>query len=269
MSRKRAPSLASQADPHALYEASVQAPEGDIEFFLRVFRRHFRRTPVMLREDFCGTAYLATSWVEGGRRRRALGVDLDETTLDWGRHAHLAPMTPATRRRIRLRCADVRDVTRPKADLICALNFSYCVFKTRQELGGYLRTVYRGLEREGLFVCELYGGTEAVVPIEERREVDGFTYVWEQESYDAITQETLCHIHFEFPDGSTLQRAFTYDWRLWTIPEVRELLAEAGFRRSEVYWEETDDDGDGTGEFKRTESEENQEGFIVYIVGVK
>lgn len=269
MSQKRRPSLAERADPHALYEASVQGPEGDIEFFLRMFRRHFKRVPVVLREDFCGTAYLAASWLAGGRRRRAIGVDLDAETLDWGRRKHIESMPPAMRRRIQLVQADVRDITRPKADLICALNFSYCTLKTRQNLGSYFHTVYRALESEGLFICELYGGTEAVVPIEEEREVDDFTYVWEQESYDAITHDTLCHIHFEFSDGSKRERAFTYDWRLWTIPEVRELLADAGFRRTEVYWEETDDDGDGTGEFRRTESEENQEGFIVYIVGVK
>jgi len=247
----------------------VQAPEGDIEFFLRVFRRHFKRTPIVLREDFCGTAYLAAAWVQGGRRRRAVGIDLDPVPLDWGRREHVEKMTTEMRRRIRLIQADVRSMTRPKADVICALNFSYCVFKTRRDLGGYLKTAYRGLKAEGLFVCELYGGTEAVMPIEEEREVDGFTYIWDQESYDPITHETLCHIHFEFPDGSGRERAFTYDWRLWTIPEVRELLTEAGFRRTEVYWEETDADGDGTGEFRRTESEENQEGFIVYIVGVK
>lgn len=269
MSRKRRATLAEQADPHALYEASVQAPEGDIEFILRVFRRHFRRVPLTLREDFCGTAYLAATWVQGGRRRKAIGVDLDEPTLEWGRHEHIEPMTPAEQRRIRLLQADVREVTRPRVDVICALNFSYCALKSRRELGSYLRAAHRSLGEQGLFVCELYGGTEAVIPIEERWEGDGFTYVWDQESYDAVTHATLCHIHFEFPDGSRLEKAFTYDWRLWTIPEVRELLAEAGFRRSEVYWEQTDEEGEGTGEFERTESEENQEGFIAYIAGVK
>jgi len=269
MSRKRRATLAELADPHALYEASVQAPEGDIEFILRVFRRHFRRVPVTLREDFCGTAYLASSWIEGGSRRKSIGVDLDEATLEWGRRRHIESMAPAMRRRIRLLQADVREVTRPRVDVVCALNFSYCTFKSRPELGTYLRAVHSSLGEQGLFVCELYGGTEAVVPIEERREVDDFVYVWDQESYDAITHETRCHIHFEFPDGSKLEKAFTYDWRLWTIPEVRELLAEAGFRRSEVFWEQTDEEGEGTGEFERTESEENQEGFIAYIVGVK
>ena len=51
------------------------------------------------------------------------------------------------------------------------------------------------------------------------------------------------HIHFEFTNGSRLKRAFTYEWRLWTLPEIRELLGEAGFSRSTVYWEDRDADG--------------------------
>ncbi len=46
--------------------------------------------------------------------------------------------------------------------------------------------------------------------------------------------ETLCHIDFKFEDGSVQKRAFSYDWRLWILPEIREVLAEAGFRRSTV-----------------------------------
>lgn len=260
---------AKQADPFDLYQRSVQAPEGDIAFFLRVARRHRRPTPRLLREDFCGTAYLATTWVAGSRRRRAVAVDLDAEPLDWGRRHNVETLPPEARRRIQLIEADVRDVHRPRADIVCALNFSYCIFKRRDELRAYLRTIYRSLTPDGLLFLELYGGTDAEIPLEERRECDGFTYVWDQDTFDPISRHAHCYIHFEFPDGSRLERAFTYDWRLWTIPEIRELLAEAGFRQSEVYWEQTDDEGDGTGEFRLTKKAENQEGWIVYIVGVR
>jgi hypothetical protein len=30
----------------------------------------------------------------------------------------------------------------------------------------------------------------------------------------------VCHIHFDFEDGSRLERAFSYDWRLWSLPEA-------------------------------------------------
>jgi hypothetical protein len=122
-------------------------------------------------------------------------------------------------------------------------------------------------------VCEIYGGTEAVVEIEDVDRKDGFTYHWEQASYDPVTHETLCHIHFSFSDGSKMERAFTYDWRLWTIPEIREILLEAGFTRARVYWEEMEEDEDdddemvGTGDFVEVEHAENQEAWLCYIVG--
>jgi hypothetical protein len=78
-----------------------------------------------------------------------------------------------------------------------------------------------------------------------------------------------CHIHFEFSDRSKIERAFSYDWRLWTLPELRELLREVGFRDVQVYWEQVDADGDGTGTFHPTEYEENQESWLVYIVAAK
>jgi hypothetical protein len=76
-------------------------------------------------------------------------------------------------------------------------------------------------------------------------------------------------IHFDFRDGSRLERAFTYDWRLWTIPELRELLAEAGFREVQVWWETVDEDGDGTGDYEQVEHAENQEAWLVYLVAAK
>ena len=93
--------------------------------------------------------------------------------------------------------------------------------------------------------------------------------MWDQARYDAITSEILCHIHFEFPDGSKLRRAFSYDWRLWTIREVREVLAEAGFSTSEAYWEGSTPSGEGNGVYTRRESAENEASWLVYVVGVR
>ncbi len=265
--RKHRRRRAAQAHRHLLYQASVQSPESDIEFFDRVYRDHRGRRPRALREDFCGTALLSREWVTSGKRRTALAIDLDERTLEWGRRHNLG--TASMAKRVRLVQADVREVRRPRVDLVCAMNFSFCVLKQRPELLAYFEAVHAGLRDDGMLVLELYGGTEAIVPIEEQRHVDDFVYIWEQESFDPITHETRCHIHFEFEDGSRLDRAFTYDWRLWTIPELRDVLTEVGFADVEVYWEQVDDDGDGTGEYQRTESEENQEGWLVYVVALR
>ena len=92
--------------------------------------------------------------------------------------------------------------------------------------------------------------------MQEKRPINNgrFTYVWDQHSYDPITGSAVCKIHFHFPDGSKIRDAFTYHWRLWTLPELRELLAEAGFARSTVYWEGTDEEtGEGDGDFQPRE----------------
>ncbi|MBI4703991.1 MAG: class I SAM-dependent methyltransferase [Deltaproteobacteria bacterium] len=267
--RGEGPTLAERADRHALYQRAVQRPESDIALFGRLFRELRGRTPRSLREDFCGTAHFATEWVRRGRGRSAVGVDLDEGPLGWGRRHNLTRLSPRRRPRVQLAQADVREVTGPQVDLICAMNFSFCVFKTRATLRRYFAAARAGLVADGLLLVEIYGGTEAIVATTEERDCGRFVYRWEQERYDPVTSETLCHIHFDFPDGSCLERAFTYDWRLWTIPEIRETMAEAGFAASAVYWEETDDEGDGTGFYRRTEGEENQECWMAFVVGVK
>jgi SAM-dependent methyltransferase len=269
--RKRAggkPTLASLADRHELYEQSVQAPEVDIDFFNRIFAEHRGREPRRLREDFCGTAYVAREWVRSDPRRRAVGIDLDLATLAWAKRA-AAALKRKQRRRLSLLCADVLEVEGPPVDLICANNFSFCVFKSRRQLGRYFSRARRSLRPDGLFFCELYGGTEAIIAIEEEREVDDYRFIWEQASYNPLTHETLCHIHFEMADESRLERAFTYDWRLWTLPELQELMLEAGFASVEVYlegWDEEEDDTDGI--FRRRTRFENQEAWVGYVVGL-
>ena len=264
--KKKKQKLAQRADPHTLYQQSVQAPEHDIQFFDTVFRELRGRRPLSLREDFCGTALLSRDWVRSHPRRTAFGVDLDAPTLAWGQRHNLKPLPKSARERVRLIEADVLEAQAPATDITCSMNFSFCVFKTRTELRSYFQRVFDGLEPDGLLISELYGGTEAIIEIEENRDVEDYEMSWDQESYNPITHETLCHIHFRFSDGSKISKAFTYDWRLWSIPEVRELLAEVGFSESRIYWERVDEDGDGTGEYRRTEEEENQETWLVYVV---
>ena len=268
-SRKKRKTLAAQADPFLLYQKSVQKPDFDIDFFTKTYKRYRRRKPRSLREDFCGTAYLATEWVKGHPKRTAIGVDLDTPTLAWARQNVVAVQKPKVQRRFELIHGDVLEVVEPTVDVTCALNFSYCIFKTREQLQKYFEVAHRGLAADGVFITELYGGTEAIEETEEERDVEDFVYVWEQAKYNPITNETLCHIHFDFADGSRLERAYTYDWRLWTIPEVRECMLMAGFERVDVYWEGVEKDGEGSGEYYITKEEENQETWLVYIVGIK
>ena len=83
--------LAAQADRHALYERSVQDPDGDVKFFARTYRKIRGHDPVSLREDFCGTAALCAAWARSSPERTALGVDLSQETMNWGIARHLVP----------------------------------------------------------------------------------------------------------------------------------------------------------------------------------
>ncbi|MCA9689115.1 MAG: class I SAM-dependent methyltransferase [Nannocystaceae bacterium] len=256
--------MAEEADLHALYERAVQDPPGDVRFFSRTFKKLRGYKPISLREDFCGTASLCLAWARSGSERTAIGVDLSQETMDWGR-ARIDAAGRDYGERIELVCADVRDPKRPRVDVACALNFSYCVFKTRAELLEYFTAARGGLARDGVFFLDLLGGTESMCEDVTDNEHDGFIYRWEQERFNVITHEVLCHIHFLFPDGSKLDRAFTYDWRLWTAPELRELLLEAGFRKVHFYWEKVDADGEGTGNFGEPDYVENQEVWWTYM----
>ena len=71
------------------------------------------------------------------------------------------------------------------------------------------------------------------------------------------------------PDGKCLNEAFVYDWRIWQIREVREVLTEAGFEKNFVLWEKDDDQKEGSGEFYLAETAENAKSWVAYIVGIK
>ena len=269
---------AATADRHVLYEASVQCVEADLDFFERIFRKRRRRPLRRLREDFCGTAALATEFVRHHRKNQALGVDLDRPTLDWGIRHHVSGLGEDAER-LHLVCDDVRNVSAPKMELTAALNFSYSVFHTRDELRRYFRAAHDSLTPDGVFVLDAFGGTDAMETLKEDRKIpasigpDGrklpaFTYVWEQASFNVVDHRIRCHIHFRFADGSKLKRAFTYDWRLWTLPELQEILLEAGFSEAEVYLEGWDDERDESdGVFRRRTHYENMAGWVGYVVG--
>jgi SAM-dependent methyltransferase len=264
-------SQAQRADKYDLYQQSVQVPEADVAFFEKVHKNIFGRPAKHLREDFCGTAAVCCEWVRTGKDRTAYGVDLDPEPLEWGRQHNVAELDDEQRSRLELIEADVRDVGGPRADLIAAQNFSFYTFSERDELRRYFEAARKNLKPDGLLVLDMMGGSQAMEEDrEEIREVNGFEYVWEQRRFDPISHYNECHIHFRFKDGSKLKRAFTYGWRLWMIPEVRELLAEAGFDRSQVYWEGTDPKtGEGNGEFRPRKQAPSDPAWIAYIVAVK
>ncbi len=265
--RLRRKTQALQADRHELYQASVQDTEAEIDFVESTWSELRDRPAELLREDFCGTANTACEWVRRDPLHFAIGIDLDPEVLEWGHLHNLESLDDDQYARIRLLQTDVARCTTEAADIVLAMNFSYYLFMTRAEMLRYFRNVRDGLVGDGLFILDAYGGYDAPREIEEERECDGFTYIWEQASFNPIDGAMTCHIHFAFPDKSRMDRAFTYCWRLWTLPEIRELLDEAGFRDVTVYWEGTDEEtNEGNGIYTPAEVGDADPGWICYIV---
>lgn len=266
---KKSLTLAERADRHSLYEQSVQCVEAEIDFIDETFKALRGRAAEVLREDFCGTANTACEWVRRRRRNKAIGVDLDESVLAWGRANNIARLGKAANR-ITLVAEDVVKVQTLPPDVVIAMNFSYFIFKKRQQMRRYFKRVLQALNNDGVFMLDAFGGYDSFCVTKEKTKIDGFTYIWDQAYYNPITGDMRCHIHFKFPDGSRIKKAFTYDWRLWTLPEIQEILAEAGFDRITVYWQGTDEEtGEANGEFEPASVGDADAAWIVYIVAQK
>ena len=266
--------LAEKADKFACYGRAVQTPDHEVDFFDRAYRDCFGSPPVSLREDFAGTFAVCCQWVASEDDRRATAVDLCEETLQWGRSHNLARLTEEQQSRVRILNQDVRRRNRPPVDVVAAQNFSFWIFKTRAEVVEYFRAAYLNLKASGVMVMDMMGGFECMEEgtVDKRKIGKGkkaFRYDWEQHHFDPITHDAIFQIHFKFSDGSKLKRAFVYDWRFWTMPEVREMLAEAGFVETHVYWENEGDDGEGDGTYDRATIGTCDASWICYLVAVK
>jgi len=259
--------LSERFDRHDLYQRAVQDTEAEIDFVEQTWAELRQRPAELLREDFCGTANTACEWVRRNEIHYAIGVDLDRSVLDWGERNNISELTLEEQQRIELVQSDVRDVLSPPADIVLAMNFGYFLFKTRDALRGYFQCVHEGLASDGILFLDAYGGYDAPRELEESRDCEGFVYIWDQAAFNPIDSCMTCHIHFEFPDGSRMDRAFTYDWRLWTLPELREILYEAGFTQVDIYWEGSDEDsGEGNGVYLPSEVGDADAGWVCYIV---
>jgi hypothetical protein len=270
--KKRKPQLSARtADRYDLYQRSVQGADFELEFIHRIFKKHNGKRPHHLREDFCGTALISAAWADQGKGYTAEAYDIDPEPLAWGKKHNLAPRGDGVLKRCRLLEKDVRKPSRKRPEVRLAQNFSYRVFKERPVLLDYFKRVRKDLVDGGVFILDTHGGPESLMEMEEPREVEpGFTYVWDQAEYWPGTGDYTCHIHFRFPDGTKLKKAFTYEWRFWHLTELLDLLRDAGFREADGYWEGTAEDGEsGNGVYRRSKKGENCLSWVTYVVAVK
>ena len=58
---------------------------------------------------------------------------------------------------------------------------------------------------------------------------DGFSYFWDQTYYSPVTHFGKFHIHFKRRGEKKRQKVFSYDWRMWGLAEIKDILEEVDF----------------------------------------
>ena len=256
----------SRNEKYELYESSVQNPEADIAFINREYKKIYGKKPLVLREDFSGTGAMACQWVKQSKDHQAFGIDLDIEPISYGIDHHYLTMTKDQQKRMEYIRGNVLSRYSFKVDVIVAFNFSYFLFKKRAELVKYFSMVRSHLKKEGMFLIDLFGGTETRKPLEEANRRKGHTYYWDCTSYNPLTAEVMYYIHFKtHHDQVKHEKVFSQDWRMWDACELQEVLADAGFKKTHIYWEGVDKKGLGNGEFYKTTKAENCESWVTYI----
>lgn len=273
-------------DALELYRWAVQDPGTHVAVLGRMYERLRGRKPTVLREDFAGTSAESVAWVAGGDDRSAVAVDHDPATRDWAKR-RAARLLGERAGRVQFVEGDVLNVAPPEvsaADVISVLNFSIFHFHHRGDLAAYFEHARRSLAAGGILVLNAFGGPGALRKTIDRRRVEPaatdepapppFEYRWEQRSYDAVANRLDCRIHFVVDDGdgnaTTIENAFQYDWRAWTLPELTELILEAGFADAQV-WRHSYDPARGTaGVFLGpVERIENLDTWLAYVIAVR
>ena len=204
---KKKKTLAESISKHVLYEASVQGVEVDHDFFQKVYNERNGCDARLLREDFCGTALLSCEWVQKHPENKAWGVDLEPLVLDYSKQNRL-PGLGDDAKRLKLIQGDACQPRRPFVDIVCALNFSYSVFKQRSQMLDYFKAAHKSLRKEGLFILDAWGGSGTLEHTKDKRDVEkfkdangnkvpGFEYIWDQAYFNHVNNNIICHIHFK------------------------------------------------------------------------
>ena len=278
------PAVGAGPDRLELYRWAVQDPLTQARVLQLVYARVWPgRVPTLLREDFAGTALDSMAWVALCDGRRALAVELDRPTLDWARARAPALLGPRAER-VTFVHGDVRQVGPPDvpaAHVTAALNFSMFAFGERAVLRAYFEQARDSLAEHGVFVANAFGGAERMrahvrtVSVADRTGLPGetppapFDYEWEQLPYEPATGQVDCRLHFARTgaDGFAMRDAFSYRYRLWSLPELVEIAREAGFRDVQV-WQHRHDPTAGVflGPVDRVEPAER---WVAYLVAVR
>ncbi len=247
------------------YEKSVQNPENEVKFMNKVFEKVRGKKALSLREDFGGTGFISCTWAKSNDKRTSVAVDLDLEPINLGKKKHLAKLKIPAQQRVQYLNGNVLTAKTAPVDVLCAFNFSYYIFKSRSLMLSYFKTARKNLKKDGIFFLDLFGGPESQNLVTDVRRLGNLTYYWECQKFNPVTHDCLFAIHFR--DKKKMHKnVFTYEWRFWMLPELIDLLREAGFKHAKCYWEGDGPKGEGNGIFTEVSDAENCLAWVSYIV---
>lgn len=262
--------LSKTFDKHTYYEKAVQNPQNEVDFFNEKFQELRKRKPYTLREDFCGTAAISCKWADQSPEHFAWGIDLDPDPIAYGKKTHLAPLSADAQKRMHYIEGNVLNSESPQVDICFAFNFSYFIFKKRAQLLEYFKAAHAALNDDGVFFIDLFGGPDSITEMTDVIKHDGFKYYWECQKFNPMNNHCRFAIHFKLKGEQKRKNVFTYDWRMWGMAELRDLLEEAGFKKTVAYWEEDDEEDEGgNGVFFATEEAEQCDAWVTYVAALK
>jgi hypothetical protein len=266
-------SLAQKADKYVLYQQCVQSAKQDIYLFEKIYKEHYsHQQPTVFREDFCGTGWLSTEWVKRNRIENiAVGIDIDREPIEWGLKNNIASLNSASES-VFLFTADVlkfnwdteiskmakkyphlqnsddeeNENSYKLAHIVCAYNYSTCLLHERSQISQFFSNVRKSMSpSNSMFLLDVLGGKKfsSVQERTKKTPTNQYTYLFEQESYNPVTDIAQFNIHFKFnQDNSVLRKAFSFQFRKWGVRELVEVLKEVGFSQVIIYWSNHDND---------------------------
>ncbi len=263
-SRTTGSRLAEHADRHQIYQLAVQSPEADVGLVQYFYRNRHRRNAWHLREDFCGTALTLSYWVQQGVRYSGEGFDIDPDPLEWGGQHNIQPLGTGAQRAI-LHLADARAPSSRPPDIRCAFNFSYWVFLTRGEMLDYFQKAHADLASGGMLVIDVTGGTDSLSDELFITRCTGFEMIWHQTNFSPVDHSAELALRFRFRDGSEIT-PYRYRWRIWSLPELLDLLEAAGFQHIDIWWQ---DEEAGEYGYRKTRTGENSSCWVACLAAFK
>ena len=239
---------------HELYQKSVQNVKKESEFFRKVYRMIFNKVPTSFREDFCGTGLLSCEWVKSNVLNSAVGIDIDQETLDWGIQNNINNLTSGSDR-IKLlnhNVLDEFDATQ-KFHIINSLNYSHFLLPQRKQIIKYFSNVVKNLDSKGVFIIDFYGGSHIYTDHKYQHSDTSDFYEFSGKQMNIINNTSACCLNYKIKKNK-YKPLFSFNFRIYSIIELREAMEEVGLNSFKLFIKEmNDDEEDDYAEYKEVD----------------